>query len=697
MQRIFKAFGWSQLSLMLLAVTVVLSLAGNYNQSAEDWQDNAWQEDGWKKKERRRKEILKKIPTTPDIMINITWDLMPGTPELTALGRKATKALVKGLLDNANDGIRSTCAGVLSQIRDPDAAPALVEALKDRNEMVRQQALVGLSNLADPKYGKEFLRLIEDPEETYWVKQTAVSGIGKVGYVKSLKALYKMLKSEDQQFAWEALAALWHMRNKAKRNDLVDIFMHVLKEEKGGANLAIGYLGALKAEEAVKVLAKYYVGKDQNVKNQIILAMGKIGNSAAKKFLKKVLRKTQVARHLNNAAIALADLGERKETITILLALLNDRKAYMRINAAFALGEINSVEDNAVQGLVTALTDRNDYVRSEAAVALGRIKSKAGVPALLELANGTNPFVTLDAVVALNRIDFKQHRQLIFDKLLVHKKKKLRRIFDRGIRFLAEQQDPAALPYLLRDLRTTNTGLYQSTLQLLRDYDVKDVDEFQPSLHYLTHTCNYYCFSELLRTLREWRQADYTEALLERLYRMYYGTEKTLVYFTLGKIAPKETAKRIARIKEVSHTPWMYQQFALANLGDDAAGQKLVDIVRDGTLKDKRDAAFLLGALDSKAMLSQLEELMRKADPFTAVSAAGALLGHGNDEAFKFLYEVMKDGTPIVADEAARVFLVSDRKEVDSFLGKQIGKEGDIVTKRRSEELMYQRKPKEFR
>ena len=687
MVRLLQKIRWSHLVLGTLVFSMLLALGGGYYD----------QEDDWKKREKKQRQILLQIPTEPDILINITWDLMPGTPELTALGRKATRALVRGLLDNAEDGIRSTCAGVLAQIRDPDAAPALVEALKDRNEMVRQQSVVGLGNLADPKYGAEFTRLIKDPEESYWVKQSAIAGIGKVGYVKALPVLYGLIKGDDQQLAWESLAALWHMRNKADRDDLVDIFMHVLKKEKAGANLAITYLGSLKAEEAVDVLSSYYVGKDEHLKNQIILAIGKIGNKKAARFLKDVMRQTQVARHLNNAAIALAEIGERKEAIAILIELLKDRKAYMRINASFALGEITAVEDLAVDGLVAALDDRNDYVRSEAAVALGRVKAVRGTAALEKVANGENPFVALDAVIALNRIDYQKYRHLIFEKLLVHKKAKYRRIVERGILFLAEQQDPKALPYLLRDLRSANSNNYGRSLELLREYKAAQVADFTPSLRYLASTCSYDCFSEVLRTLREWNLEGFSETLLERLYRVYYGTDKTLLYFTLGKIGPKGTAEALRTLQEKAHTPWMYQQFALANLGDDAAGQKLIDVLQDGTLTDKRDASFLLGALDSAAVIPRLEELMRTADPFTAVAAAGALLGHGHQEATGYLYKVLKEGTPIVADEAARVFLIADDKDIDAFLKEAVSKERDIVTKRRSEELLYQRQPKEFR
>ena len=698
MREITKRIGWVHILVALLAVAVAVSAAaGEYGQEAGE--GPYYEEDDWRSVEKRRKEILAKIPTHPDILINITYDLMPGTPELTALGRKATAALTHGLLDNASDSVRSLCVSVLAQIRDPESAPAMLEALGDRNSSVRMGAVHALGNLADPGYGKYLWKLVEDPEESRYVKQAAIDAIGNIGYAKATPKLEKLVTSKkDDSLAWDALNAMWHMRNKADRDDLVDVFLHVLKEEKSGASLAVDKLGTLKADEATGALAKYYVGRGQAEKNRVILAMGKIGSGKSRKFLKKVMKTTQVARHLNNAAIALSALDEKKQVMDILLDLLASRKAYMRINAAFALGEVGQGSDRAVQGLIKALEDQNDYVRSEAAVALGRLKATAAAGPLEKLAETSNPFVQLDAVVALNRIDYKKYRQLIFDKLLVHKKAKFSRIVERGIRFLAEQQDPDALPYLLAYLRSANPDRYGQTLQLLREYDKSGVGEFSPSLLYMAHTCRYDCFSELLRTVRKWKLAEFTSPLLERFYRTYYSGDKTLLYFTLGKIAGKDTAARLEKVVEKGHTVRLYRLFALANLGDAKALDELIDILVAGTLEDKRDAAFLLGGLDVKDAVPRLEALMEKSDdPFTAVAAASALLAQGEQKAIDYLYKTMSKGVPIVADEAERALLVAKMEDLDEFLKKSLKKEGNIVTKRRTEEILYRRKPKEFR
>jgi HEAT repeat protein len=631
------------------------------------------------------------------VLVNVTFDLMPGTPELTALGRKASKALVRGLLDNASDSVRALCAGVLSETRDPETSPALVEALRDRSEVVRQYAIAGLGNLADPKLGGSILDVIENPEESEWIKRSAIAAVGNIGYVKGQKALFELVRDEESTLGWDAVRALWHMRNKAGRGDLVKTFMFVLEKDRDGSATVVDYLGELKAVEAANALASYYVGRSEPVKNDVIIAMGKVGNGKAQEFLKEVMRTTQVARHLNNAAIAMAKMGQRKETIGILNSLLKDKKAYMRVNAAFALGEIAASEDEAVQALIEALDDKNDYVRSEASVALGRIKAPKAAPRLEQLANGSNPFVALDAVIALNRIDYGKYRQLIFDKLLIHKKLELQRIVQRGIRFLAEQKDPAALPFLLGSLRSPGNQGYSSSLDLLTGFEKSALGPFEPSITYMTHTCTWNCLTSLLRTVRAHKLATQVPALLERLYRTYSEADKSSIYFSLGKIAPRESAGEIEKLQEKYHTARLYRLFALANLGNEEAQQTLFDFVKDGTLDDKRDAAFLLGALDSKAMVAPLKELMKQGDPFTAVAAAAALLGLGDETAAAFLYDVMRNGTPIVADEAERAFRIAAADSIEEFLKTAAGKEKDIVTKRRSEEILYQRAPKEFR
>ena len=57
----------------------------------------------------------------------------------------------------------------------------------------------------------------------------------------------------------------------------------------------------------------------------------------------------------------------------------------------------------------------------------------------------------------------------------------------------------------------------------------------------------------------------------------------------------------------------------------------------------------------------------------------------------------MREGTPVLADEAERVFLISKNDRVNDFLAGKEKRERNLVTKRRVEEILYRRSPKEFR
>jgi len=655
----------------------------------------------WRETEQKRKEILAKIPDSADVLINVTMELMPGTPELTALGRKATPALTRGLLDNADDGVRAICAGVLAEIRDPAAGPALREALKDRHWQVRSQAAYGLGMLALAEYGRVLEDLVKDPEEQYYVKSQAIEAIGNMGYVPATATLERLiLKPSGENLEWNALAALWHMRNLANRGKLISVFLHVLKNKLPGSESVVDYLGQLAATEATGTLAKYYVGQNEWVKNQVILAMGKIGDKAAKEFLKDVMRTTQVARHLNNAAIALARLDEREAAEGILAGLLQDRKAYLRVNAAFALGEIEAKAGGTIQRLVAALGDPNDYVRSEAAVALGRLKAKPAEEALLKLAASDNPFVQLDAVVALTRIDFAKHRHLVMDKLLVHKDPKFARVIQRGIRILAEEGDSAALEPLLAYIRGYGADVSEA-LSLIPRYKREEAAQFFPSIEYLAHTSGHHVFQTVMRIIRDWQMTEMTQPLLERLYRTSpWGNERPILYYTLGKIGSKDLISKLQPIQEEQNANKLYKWFALANLGDEKALKDLLALVESGTLPDKRDASFLLGGLDgdaAKAAAPRLRELMSEADLYSAVAAAAALVNQGDTKALEFLYKIMKEGIPVVADEAARVLRVAQHQDVDKVLTVLVGNERSSATKQRAMDILQERNQKDFR
>jgi HEAT repeat protein len=640
--------------------------------------------------------VLAIIPTDQDVLVNVTLDEMPGTPDLTRLGRAATAALSEGLLNNMDESVRSLCAQSLAEIADPAAAEALALALDDSSSDVRYQAVRALGNLGGTEQVKRLMELLRSPGEAAYVWAAAIHALGRIGDPRSPDILLALV--HDKTFAalrGDLARALWTARAGIPREKLIPAFMTLLAADEATADLAIRSLGWLKADIAVDALASRYADAYPEVQNQIILAMGRIGGTKARAFLRTVVLETPYARHLNNAAIALAGLGDKPWVVADLTELLRDPRAYFRFNAAFALGEVGRDVPAAVDALIEALADANDLVRSEAAVALGRLQDPRSVPALEAAAESENPFVQLDVVVALCRMDGPRYGHLIFEKLLVHEEPQLRRIRERGIRLLAEAGDVRVVPHVLRYLHSGSPEDWDRALRLLDALPQFDQELFLPSLVQAVMAQDAGA-PAALALIRDHEVQGTERFLIEAAYRAWDANKKR-IYLALGEVASAADIPAIAAIPEESDVVRMYRDFALGNLGQQEAADRLLDVVRNGSLVQKRDAAFLLGFLDRPAAREQLVVLLQEGDPLTGVYAAYALLPKGVANAYGFLVQTMRSGSPALAEQAERAFRVSPAKEILPFLRRSLALERDATMKQRLAMLIDVREPREYR
>ncbi|MBM4372535.1 MAG: HEAT repeat domain-containing protein, partial [Deltaproteobacteria bacterium] len=377
--------------------------------------------------------------------------------------------------------------------------------------------------------------------------------------------------------------------------------------------------------------------------------------------------------------------------------LLADRRVYFRINAAFALGEVGASSPAALAALALGLRDPNDFVKSESAVALGRLKDARATDALLAAAGDPNPFVQLDAIIALNRIDYAAHNHLIFEKLLVHTKPDYRRIRDRGILFLAEAGDERAVPWILASMRDGTYEGWERAFRMLEDLPRFDHDVFAPALLQAVMSQGYSSAgAAALSLIRERVVKGLSRYLMEAVYHAWVEQKKR-IYLTLGKVADPGDLGTIKGIPEQDDAVMLYQDFALANLGQAEALDRLLAVLRDGAMSQKRDAAFLLGFLEKPIAREKLGGLLRNEDRLTAINAAYALLPHGADEAYQLLYDVMRTASPALAQEAERTLRVSPAEGIVPFLKARLAKEGDLIMKQRLSTLLYEKEPREFR
>jgi len=93
----------------------------------------------------------------------------------------------------------------LGKIGNPQAVPALLQALKDKEWRVRWAAAEALESIGDPQAVPALIQALKN--EDLWVRQAAAGALGKIG-VPVVPALMEALKDRDEDVRGAAARAL---------------------------------------------------------------------------------------------------------------------------------------------------------------------------------------------------------------------------------------------------------------------------------------------------------------------------------------------------------------------------------------------------------------------------------------------------------------------------------------------------------
>lgn len=158
-----------------------------------------------------------------------------------------------------------------------------------------------------------------------------------------------------------------------------------------------------KGKEAVPLLLETLPDASVGLKGQTVFILGRIGDSEATFTLMDVLQKDENAYVRRNAAEALGKIKD-ETAIDVLSVSLFDSDASVRHRTAWALGELRDAK--ASGDLLNRMTDEKDRgVKIEIVRALGKIKDWEATPLLLdELNSGYNQPYKNEVVIALGEI-----------------------------------------------------------------------------------------------------------------------------------------------------------------------------------------------------------------------------------------------------------------------------------------------------
>jgi HEAT repeat protein len=99
-------------------------------------------------------------------------------------------------LKDKDENVREQAAEALGEIRDATGVPALIDALKDKDENVREQVARALGNIGDAAAVPALIEALKNADEH--VRMYAASALGKFGDATAVPALMEALKDENR-------------------------------------------------------------------------------------------------------------------------------------------------------------------------------------------------------------------------------------------------------------------------------------------------------------------------------------------------------------------------------------------------------------------------------------------------------------------------------------------------------------------
>ena len=215
----------------------------------------------------------------------------------------------------------------------PGAVQALLDALKDSDPEVREQALVALS---------------------------------QVGGSAAVEALKQAITNNDWRVRKQAAWGLGMQGGQGA----VDLLIAALRDQHSDVREQAAWALGLKGDSsAVGPLVTALTDQDHGVRAQAAWALGMKGDNSAVAGLIDALRDSS-AQVRTQAAWALGMKGNG-ESVDALIAALKDASAQVRAQAAWALGMKGA--QRAIEPLNAAMKDENRQVRQNATWALGML------------------------------------------------------------------------------------------------------------------------------------------------------------------------------------------------------------------------------------------------------------------------------------------------------------------------------------
>lgn len=499
--------------------------------------------------------------------------------------------LIKDLQTSLDWEDRRRAARLLGKTKEPEALPALISALEDKDEDVKQAAILALANLGDDSAVDELLKPKIINSENFDIRWAAHFALCKLQKAGDLRVIEEMLKSADDP--------LWIIRNAATE---------VLSRQ-------IDLLSQEPAPDNIKIFLRILATSEYEIQEKVISALEEIG----------------------------------KKNIHLMTEGLNSISDNVRAGTARILGEIGDLE--VVEPLIKLLSDRNSYVRLSAVLALGKLKDESSLYSLIDKLNDTDKKIRKAAIDVLASFGKSATAPLINSLKYAQGKEFKKNI----IKTLGKIKDPASLYLVMQALYDSFSVVRNAAIDaIVAMGDEKTVDKLieilsvnRASIDNLLDEAQNHPFEHVriraIRALGELRDSRAVEVLKKILkeeenHIIVEEVENALAKIGLGAWRRRAAITALGRLGNPKALEPLIER--LKDYNRDVR----IDAVKAlGSLKDKRAVEPILECL------SHEDYVLRKESAVVL-----GIIGAGNPKVTDALIERLRDEKAEVRAEAAK-------------------------------------------
>lgn len=639
-----------------------------------------------------RKRVLGAMASDASVLINVTDREMPASPDILNLGKRATKALQRGLADNVDMNVRQTCAMVLGTLGDRGALPTLQAALDDWEPSVRHTVIGALGRIPDPSSFDPLMKLFQRKDEEPYNKTRILETLGALSTQKAVTVLRDELRRKPKEGQEDmrpvAFQALWMSRHLMARETLIGDVAGALRSENDALVLAATEASdELRSPRLVAPLIPLMEHPNAGVRNKAVYALGLIGDKTATKALLAKLPDVRDARMLNNIAFALERL-DRAAFYGSIKGVIEHKQAIIRLNAAFVVGDVKRPEGLAL--LEKALSDPSDYVKTSAVVAMGKLGTQDAIKPLERFVDSPNLGLRQEAIYALHALSGGKRGDLIYSKLFESGREPSKR---RAAIELGKAGDARARDYLLTCVEQSSCSI--SEVEGFLRADAAKAPQVGGRL-LLSWARGRYDLTDLIADLRPTGAAPIATSSVDAALSQYDTRSAKYAIDLVGDLGEASAKDRLSgRLSDVNTWLRLHAAVTLSRLGDtsaDAAVLRDFDNVPSGWLPTFAQILRRVGEAGVRSRyLPELIKREKGADPHIALAAASVRLSWDPDAAFFRMLDGLAAPSAEERKLAERYLRRDTSKKVTWLMRRALARESRDDTRDRLRKLLIGR------